>query len=266
MKLKAQLLQEEIPTENIDELEQTLKDIGFDKQKIRDIIDPLKTQVETTTTPTDPLAPLAPEEPATGVQPNKNVLQPGMTMKRLQQKDAVEEIFEDKVEEYLDSGEEFDVAVHKAHKHLDRVVDYLELHGQRELREPKGPAKHTMKVPVVGDSLYDRLSMAVGDRGERAITDNQISELSNKFTNTEQELLGGLEELLEVEGSEAEKIKLLINKLADLVNTQDDLENALVENYVDTDFLYEIIDEVKQVALDAQGGISSPIDLGEWLY
>ena len=108
MKLKAQLLQEEIPTENIDELEQTLKDIGFDKQKIRDIIDPLKTQVETTTTPTDPLAPLAPEEPATGVQPNKNVLQPGMTMKRLQQKDVVEEIFEDKVEEYLDSGEEFE--------------------------------------------------------------------------------------------------------------------------------------------------------------
>lgn len=131
MKLKAQLIQEELPTENIDELEQTLKDIGFDEAKIREIIDPLKAAPTTpTTTPEGPLEPLAPEEPETGMKPSKHVLQPGMIMKRLQWKEeAINEIFEDKVEEYLDSGENFDVSVHKAHKHLEKVLDYLELFG-----------------------------------------------------------------------------------------------------------------------------------------
>lgn len=259
MKLKAQIIQEELPTENIDELEQTLKDIGFDEAKIREIIDPLKITPTNITTPEGPLEPLAPEEPTTGVQPSKHVLQPGMTMKRLQQKEAVEEIFEDKVEEYLDSGENFDVAVHKAHKHLEKVVDYLELHGQREL---KGPAKGK----VFGDSLYDRLLMAVGDAGERDITDSQIGELNNKFTDTEQELLSGLEEL-EIEGlNDDGKIKVLINKLSELVGVQAAIERALSDNFVDTESLYAIINEVKQVGLDTQGGTTSPIDLGEWLY
>ncbi len=260
MKLKAQLIQEEIPTENIDELEQTLKDIGFDEQKIRDIIDPLKQQVETTTTPTEPLAPGAPEEPATGVQPNKNVLQPGMTMKRLQQKDTVDELFEEKVEEYLDSGENFDVAVHKAHKHLERVVDYLELHGQREL---KGPARGK----VFGDSLYDQLSMAVGDSEERAQEEQIIFELSKKFNTAGDKLSDGLDMLLDVEGLDDDgKITDLLNTLTELMGAQEDLESALINHQVDFYSLAEIIDEVKQVGLDTQQGTTNPIDLGEWLY
>lgn len=128
MKIRAQQIYNETATEELDKLEKTLKDLGFEEQKIREIIDPLKTaEPPTTTTPENPLEPLAPEEPATGVQPSKHVLQPGMTMKRLQQKDTVDEIFEDKVEEYLDSGETFDLAVHKAHRHLEKVVDYLEI-------------------------------------------------------------------------------------------------------------------------------------------
>lgn len=226
MKLKAQIIQKEIPTENIDALEQTLKEIGFEEQKIREIIDPLKKQVETTTTPEGPPEPGAPIEPETGVQPSKHVLQPGMTMKRLQSKDSVDEIFEEKVEEYLDSGEEFDVAVHKAHKHLERVLDYLELYGQREL---KGPAKGK----VFGDSLYDRLSSVV-------------SMLDDIFPNVDKAESMDVQESIE-------------DVQAHIEDIQAEVENILYE-------LEPIVDEVKQVGIDAQGGISSPIDLGEWLY
>jgi len=130
MKLKAQIVpQENVPDNNIADLETQLKELGLDEQKIQEIVDSMKAVTPSTTSPQVPPNPLAPQEPATGVQPTPNILQPGMTMKRLQQKeDPIEDLFEEKFEEYLDSGEDFDMAVHKSHKHLERIVDYLELY------------------------------------------------------------------------------------------------------------------------------------------
>ena len=255
MKIKAQQIYEEIPAENIDELEQTLKDIGFDEQKIRDIIDPLKKQVETTTTPEEPPTPGVPEEPKTGPEQSKHVLQPGMTMKRLQSVDP-DELFEDKVEEYLDSGEEFDVAVHKAHKHLERVVDYLELHGQREL---KGPAKGK----VFGDSVYDQILDIVNVLDVESY-DKVYNAWREETTNIEGKIENIVDEIKEK--IEDESIHILLD---DINNLKDQLA-AVPDGLPDWDsadmYLRGLADEVKQVGLSTQAGVTSPSDLGEWLY
>jgi len=252
MKLKAQAItQDLIPDEGILDLEIQLKELGLDEQKIREIVDSMKSVTPTTTSPTEPPNPLAPEEPSTGVQPTPNVLQPGMTMKRLQQKEegSIEDLFEEKFEEYLNSGEAFDTAIHKSHKHLEKVVDYLEIQGQEELREPQGPAKHMYQ----GGSLYDQLFQLSGDPDDEKVLDA----LRVKF-NT---LLDHIEGILE--GSENTE---LISRVQEIESIYEDLEEVLAQRIADSDYLVALLEEIKQVALDVRGGNVEAIDLGDWLY
>jgi len=252
MKLKAQQIipQEIIPEEGIVDLELQLKELGLDDQKIREIVDSMESVTPTTTSPQVPPNPLAPAEPDTGVQQTPNVLQPGMTMKRLQQKeDPIDELFEEKFEEFLDAGEDFDTAIHKAHKHLEKVVDYLEIQGQEELREPQGPAKHMYQ----GGSLYDQLFDLSGNPDD----EKKLDALRTKFVTA----MDNIKDTLETSGNME-----LVPILEELENTFDEVDTMVQYRFEDSDYLIQLIEEIKQVALDIRGGNVEAVDLGDWLY
>jgi len=252
MKLKAQILPPQdappsvVTEEGVVDLEIQLKELGLDDQKIQEIVNSMKAVVPSTTNPQGPPIPFAPEPPTTGVQPTPTVMQPGKPMTRLQ---YVEEIFEDKVEEYLDGGEDFDIAVHKAHKHLDKVIDYLEIQGQGDLRELQGPAKRMSP----GGSLYDQLFEVSGDPNNEKVLDA----LRVKFDT----LLGNIEGILEESGNTE-----LIIKLNELEGVYEDLEEIGIDRIADSEYLVLLMEEIKQVALDIRGGSVDVVDIGEWLY
>lgn len=294
MKINAQeLFSTGIDEAGIEQLQQLLKDGGVPQNRIDEILLSLKDSLPSTT-PELPEDPMRPEEPGVmptapkevGLDTTKEVLKPGKSLLLPEKRSSLricaadfENMVEDVVEDLMmGSGLDPEVARSEA---VDLVVDHFadlseETNGNLknavdilgQLRERKGPAQHTM----FGDTLYDRLMWAVNEAETLESHDptEDIDTITNTIKQKLDEMRLRLDEIME-DPANADIVRDEIKHMLETV--EDEVANLRQEAMpieINKDelvmSLIEIADEVKQVGLNTQGGTTSPIDLGDWLY